>query len=263
MTRDEVLQLLGICKRAWPAHYRQMTREEAEGVAALWEAMLCDYEAEIAIAAVKLLIAKDTKGFPPSIGQMIEQIIALKKPEGYPTEAEAWAQVQDAIADGIYHAQKGFEKLHPLVKRVVESPSRINRWAWEEHDGISAEVNVRPMFCRSYVQVVAAEKEAGAVPPSIARQLPQFVTDTLPPPDERAPAPTEAPENAGSAEAGTGQGFARFCEAIAKLAEQMQAENGGGSDDIREHDRAMREWTEQQAARLIAERDARKGEESG
>ncbi len=87
------------------------------------------------IAAVKAFVATDTKGFPPSVGQIKQRLVQLKMPD-MPDEAEAWKQVWVAIQSSAYHSKEEFEKLHPIVQRVVGQPEMLKAWAMEKADDI-------------------------------------------------------------------------------------------------------------------------------
>ena len=45
-----------------------------------------------------------------------------------PDEAEAWAQVYKAIQNSGYHSKEEFDKLHPVVQRVVGRPEVLKAW---------------------------------------------------------------------------------------------------------------------------------------
>ena len=80
MERADVISLLGRLKQAYPQAYAKMTRAEAEEMVSLWMDMLGGEDPAAAKDAVNALIAEDTKGFPPKIGQVLTKIRGAASP---------------------------------------------------------------------------------------------------------------------------------------------------------------------------------------
>lgn len=80
MERADVLGLLGRLKRAYPQAYAKMTRAEAEEMVSLWLDMLGSEDPAEAMDAVNALIAEDTRGFPPKVGQVLAKIRGTVSP---------------------------------------------------------------------------------------------------------------------------------------------------------------------------------------
>lgn len=80
MERADVISLLGRLKQAYPQAYVKMTRAEAEEMVSLWLDMLGGEDIAAAKDAVNALIAEDTKGFPPKIGQVLTKIRGAASP---------------------------------------------------------------------------------------------------------------------------------------------------------------------------------------
>ena len=74
MERTDVIGLLGRLKRAYPQAYAKVTRAEAEEMVSLWSDMLGSEDPAEAMDAVNALIAEDTRGFPPKVGQVLTKI---------------------------------------------------------------------------------------------------------------------------------------------------------------------------------------------
>ncbi len=70
MTRNEVLHVLAGLKAAFPAAYQKLDRVSGEAMVSLWLKELGGYGADQVQAAVDKFVAEETKGFPPSIGQI-------------------------------------------------------------------------------------------------------------------------------------------------------------------------------------------------
>lgn len=80
MERADVIRLLGRLKQAYPQAYAKMTRAEAEELVSLWLDMLTGEDLTAAKDAVDALIAEDTKGFPPKVGQVLAKIRSAASP---------------------------------------------------------------------------------------------------------------------------------------------------------------------------------------
>lgn len=80
MERADVISLLGRLKQAYPQAYAKMTRAEAEGLVSLWLDMLGGEDPTAAKDAVNALIAEDTKGFHPKVGQVLTKIRGAASP---------------------------------------------------------------------------------------------------------------------------------------------------------------------------------------
>lgn len=80
MERADVISLLGRLKQAYPQAYAKMTRTEAEELVSLWLEMLGGEDLAAAKDAVDALIAEDTRGFPPKVGQVLTKIRGADSP---------------------------------------------------------------------------------------------------------------------------------------------------------------------------------------
>ncbi len=80
MERANVISLLGRLKQAYPQAYAKMTRVEAEEMVSLWSDMLGSEDPAEAMGAVNALIAEDTRGFPPKVGQVLAKIRGTTSP---------------------------------------------------------------------------------------------------------------------------------------------------------------------------------------
>ena len=80
MERADIISLLGRLKQAYPQAYAKMTRAEAEELVSLWSDMLGGENPAAAKDAVDALIAEDTRGFPPKVGQVLAKIRGAASP---------------------------------------------------------------------------------------------------------------------------------------------------------------------------------------
>lgn len=168
MTRDDVIKIMSVLRGAYPRFYRDISKQEAYDTINLWADMFSNDDASIVAAAVKSLIDGDDKGFPPTIGQVKAKMRLLVGSDEL-TEAEAWNLVSKAVKNSLYGAVEEFEKLPPVVKRIVGSPSQLRDWASMDSDTLHSVVASN--FQRSYKVVATREKEIAALPDDVKKLI--------------------------------------------------------------------------------------------
>ena len=168
MTREDTIKILSVLRGAYPAFYRDITKQEAESTIALWESMFDEEPYELVAAAVKAFISGDGKGFPPAIGQIKERIRLITTPEEM-TEQEAWALVSKALRNSTYGSEEEFAKLPPEVKAVVHDPGQLKQWAISPADEV--ETVIASNFMRSFRVKQKATKEYLALPTEVKRLM--------------------------------------------------------------------------------------------
>lgn len=182
MTRQQTEMILQVLEAAYPQFYRGKSADERRAALRLWYDMFADSDGLTVAAAVKAWIATDTKGFPPSIGQIKDKLVTLTTPETL-SEQEAWAQVSRAIRKSGYRAAQAFAGLPPLLQQVVASPSVLHTWAMTPADEL--ETVVASNFMRSYRARAAQARELAALPSDIRAALDKGAQAvSLPPPQD-------------------------------------------------------------------------------
>ena len=168
MTREDTIKILSVLRGAYPAFYRDITKQEAESTIALWESMFDEEPYELVGAAVKAFISGDGKGFPPAIGQIKERIRLITTPEEM-TEQEAWSYVSKALRNSTYGSVEEFAKLPPEVQAVVHDPGQLKQWAMSPADEV--ETVIASNFQRSFRAKQKATKEYLALPTEVKRLM--------------------------------------------------------------------------------------------
>ena len=168
MTREDTIKILSVLRGAYPAFYRDITKQEAESTIALWESMFDEEPYELVAAAVKAFISGDAKGFPPAIGQIKERIRQITQPEEM-TEQEAWALVSKALRNSTYGSEEEFAKLPPEIQCVVHDPGQLRQWAMSPADEV--ETVIASNFMRSFRAKQKASKEFMALPTSVKQLM--------------------------------------------------------------------------------------------
>ena len=168
MDRDETIATLAILRGAYPGFYRGISKTEAEDTVNLWLDIFGRYPFKLVIAAVKSFIEADEKGFPPVPGQIMAKIRIITEPE-HQGESDAWALVASAAKNGLYGYREEFEKLPPIVQKIVGTPEQLRDWAMMESGTFHSVVASN--FQRAYRTAVTREAELSKLPPDVKKLL--------------------------------------------------------------------------------------------
>ena len=168
MTREETKKIMAALRVSYPMYYQGLSREDLSNAVNLWTEMFADDPARDVAAAVKAYMASDTKGFPPSIGQIKAKMrtITRNKTDTL-TETTAWAMIRKAIANSGYHAQEEYERLPESLKACV-TPDLLRSWALDE---TSSEQVIASNLMRSYRDNAKRKEEYDALPPDIKKMI--------------------------------------------------------------------------------------------
>lgn len=169
MSHKETLQIMAILKTAYPNYYKDGSN--LEQAANLWAELFKDDDAAVVAVAVKAFIVNDEKGFPPVIGQIKTLVHNLITPKEL-TELEAWELVKRALQNGYYNAKAEFEKLPPMIQRLLGSPATLREWAIIGEDTVYSVIASN--FQRSYRARAKSEREFMALPQSTRDFLSQL-----------------------------------------------------------------------------------------
>lgn len=192
MTRQETGIIMNILTTAYPRFYSGQDAPDPRKTMSLWAEMFRDDPVELVAAAVKALIATDEKGFPPHIGAVKASMRKLVQPDEM-TEMEAWRIVRQAIrgasmspssrritaaggVDNRSSAQRHFEKLPPILQRVVGGPEQLA--AWEQIADEQIDTVIQSNFMRSYRARAQQEREFQALPQDVRAMIGQAVGRT-------------------------------------------------------------------------------------
>ena len=181
MTREETLVILSFIKANYHGFYKDMKKSEANEVVNSWAFMFADHSVDLVAVAVRKFIATDTKGFPPTPGQIINEIVKMTSPEEM-TEFEAWSLVSRAICNGIHGAREEFDKLPEIIQRLVGSPNQLREWAMMDSDTVNSVIASN--FQRSYKVRAKNEREQLALPADVRHAVERLASgmsmDALP-----------------------------------------------------------------------------------
>lgn len=147
MTTNETLQIMAMLKVAYPRYYANQSEQDINAAVNLWTDMFSADDVQLVNVAVKAYINADTKGFPPSIGQIREKINLLMQPDGA-NEQEAWNMVRKAVSNSGYRAKEEFDKLPTDLQNLVGSANQLREWGLM--DSGQLQTVVASNFMRSY-----------------------------------------------------------------------------------------------------------------
>lgn len=164
MTWNETLQILSILKKAYPAFYKNISKEEAVEITDLWHTMFEGDDVLLVINAVKAFIATDDKGYPPVIGVIKKKMREISHPDTM-SEMEAWQLVKKAASNSAYHAKEEFDKLPPPIQKIIGDYQTLKDWGCIDMDKF--DTVLQSNFTRSFRISSEREKEYMALPPSV------------------------------------------------------------------------------------------------
>lgn len=168
MTRKESAQIIGIMQTVYPDSFKNLSADAIQSTVAIWAKVFEDDPASAVQAAVMAHISATADRFMPPPGAIKQRLVEIKT-GGNLTAGEAWQLAYAAAQRGIHHAQEEFDKLPPIVQRLVGSPNQLREWAMMDAETVQSVIASN--FQRSYT--VRAEKEREYM------ALPTGVKDTL------------------------------------------------------------------------------------
>lgn len=168
MTVEEADQLMDVLETFYPMAYAKRTDEERLKNSDLWATMFVHDDVRLVLAAVKLFIAEDEKGFPPMPGQ-IRAKMRLIASHGELTAAEAWACVKKATprVGRPGGAAEEFRKLPPIAQKLVGSPAQLRKWANMDSDTLDSVV--ASTFRKDYQAALEKERAFASLSPDVRR----------------------------------------------------------------------------------------------
>lgn len=171
MTKKEMAEIIAIMQSNYPDDFRGMSDKAMTGKINLWFMQFRDDDYKEVLAAVMAHIATDTNRFMPPVGVIKAKLTEIRHPDEL-TELEAWGLVQKALRNGYYGAQEEFDKLPPVVQRLVGSPNQLREWALMDTETVSSVVASN--FQRSYKVRAAKEREFLALPSAVQETMTQI-----------------------------------------------------------------------------------------
>ena len=185
MTEQETAQIVYVIGATYPSTFQRYDKEMYARLVRAWHLVLQDYEYGEANAGLSIFLSSETKGFPPSPGQIVECIQRIRPTaETGMTATEAWSLVLKAVRNSAYNAEDEFEHLPPMCKRAVGSPGNLREMALMDKNTVGSVEQSH--FIRTYNSLVEREKQDAKLPARV-RQL--IAAQTKPKLPEYMPVP--------------------------------------------------------------------------
>lgn len=184
MTKKEMAEIIAIMQANYPDDFRGMSDTAMNAKINLWFMQFRDDSYMEVMTAVMAHIATDTNRFMPPVGVIKAKLVEIRRPEDAEmTELEAWDLISKATRNSTYNSVEEFDKLPPVVKRLVGSPMQLKEWAAMDTDTLQSVVASN--FQRSYKARAAHEREylalSSAVQQEMARIAAEMKMPGLPP----------------------------------------------------------------------------------
>ena len=175
MTAKETAGILALVREYYPRDI------EASGIAAkvkAWHLAIGEYDFDAVKDAVIAFVRRDTKGFAPSVGQILQYITRAGAEDAEAAAWQAWTLVRKAIGnagtnrdwigdrlDPKTQAEHRFDELPPIVQRIVGNPQQLTRWG--EMDTGQLDTVVQSNFMRAYKGKAAGVYSAVSSPDTL------------------------------------------------------------------------------------------------
>lgn len=175
MTTKETGAVMDVLRVAYPQFYRGIGSRDTALAVQLWQQCFQEDPVELVLAALKRFILLDTKGYPPAIGAVKEQVWQLTRPQGLDS-AQAWALVAKAVNTSDY--EKAFAALPEQVRQVVGSPTQLAQWGRMEESAFQSVAASN--FLKSYRERQHRRKTEAITVPLLAGFAPQALEEGSP-----------------------------------------------------------------------------------
>lgn len=131
MNKQEAMKLIYVVKATYPKHFQTFDINDISQMADAWQFHMSEYSYDQMSIGLKVYSISDTKGFPPSPGQVIDCYLrTLKSPEEEVTAAEAWEYVWKAMENLRWdEPELEFNKLPKRIQKVIGTASSLREMA--------------------------------------------------------------------------------------------------------------------------------------
>lgn len=163
MTRQETAKLLFVIRSVFPKYYQNLPDKDMAMMVDAWHMMLDEYDYTAVAASLKAYTLANASGFPPTPGQLVENIAKAKTV--HEDAVSAWQRVRKALRNGNYGAEEEYEKLPPLVQKALGGASTIR--AWSNVPSETLESVQMSQFIKAYNSISARETEDSKIPDAV------------------------------------------------------------------------------------------------
>lgn len=170
MTDSDAGKLIYTIRAVYPGHFQKYSQADLKNMVAAWTLVLGDFTYEQASVGLRIYMASDTKGFPPTPGQVID---CLSKHLGDQTleltNTECVSMIRRALRNSSYHAEDEYNKLPEICQRAVGTPRNLQEWAVLNSDEV--ETVVMSQIIRSLEAMRRRMKDDARLPGQIKKMI--------------------------------------------------------------------------------------------
>lgn len=148
MTKQDLMKVFYILKASYPRFF-VYSNSEIDQMIIAWQLVLEDYTYEQVIAGLKYYLTMDTKGFPPSQGQIVEAISKVSAPiNGVLTADECWNRIVKAVSNSYYNSSEEYGNLPDICKKFIGSADNLKYYG--DMDSVTFNTVIRSNFLKSH-----------------------------------------------------------------------------------------------------------------
>lgn len=179
MNKQDAMKLIYVIKSTYPKHFQNFGINDISQMADAWEFHLGDYSYEQMSMGLKVYSISDTKGFPPSPGQVIDCYLrTLKSPEEELTAAEAWEYVWKAMENLRWdEPELEFNKLPKRIQKVIGTASSLREMASMDMNDLM--IGEKARFIHEYNAYTERENDYMRLPQTVRDRIGQNGTNRL------------------------------------------------------------------------------------
>lgn len=134
MNREEIASLMDTLMSLYPGYYNPLSKQQKAKAFAVWANSFVQEDADQAAAGLHAFINTSSSAFPPTIGQVKEQMRLLFESDEDSAQ-EAWNAVYMIIHTGCSPAK--YEALPPLAKKAVGSYGQLKSMGQMSEDQLN------------------------------------------------------------------------------------------------------------------------------
>lgn len=166
MNKSDIATIIGILKTAYPQYYKD--RNSIIDTTNLWYEMFENDDINLLKIAVKSYISNSTTGFPPTIGEIKNEIYKLSFGEEK-QDIELWNELKSAIRNGIYYSAEIFPTLSKELQLYLKNPMQLKELAMSNAEEI--DTVQKGIFLKQMPIIKQREKEKAMMLPERREML--------------------------------------------------------------------------------------------
>lgn len=154
MIKSDIATIIGILKTGYPQYYKD--RNSIIDTTNLWYEMFENDDINLIKIAVKNYITNSTSGFPPTIGEIKNELYKLTLGDEK-QDIELWNELKSAIRSGIYYSAEIFPTLSKELQIYLKNPMQLKELAMSNADDL--ETVQKGIFLKQMPIIKQREKE--------------------------------------------------------------------------------------------------------